>query len=105
MSDIVIYEDGEIYLKLSLEEDTFWLDANDIADIFSAVNRPAVVRHIGNIYKSDELDKEATCSKMEQVAKDAKKRKGNYYNLVSIWIGWSWFKTEEIHYTPLQDQK
>ena len=26
MSDIVIYEDGEIHLKLSLEEDTFWLD-------------------------------------------------------------------------------
>ena len=66
MSDIVIYEDGEIHLKLSLEKDTFWLDANDIANIFG-VNRPAVVKHVGNIYKSEELDKEATCSILEQV--------------------------------------
>ena len=83
MSNIVIYEDGEVHLKLSLEEDTFWLDANDIADIF-AVNRPAVVKHIGNIYKSNELDKETTCSILEQVAKDGKKRKKNYYNLDMI---------------------
>jgi hypothetical protein len=34
------------------------------------VNRPAIVKHIGNIYKSQELDKKTTCSKMEQVAKD-----------------------------------
>ena len=83
MSDIVIYEDGEIHLKLSLEKDTFWLDANDIANIFG-VNRPAVVKHIGNIYKSEELDKEATCSILEQVTKDGKKRKKNYYNLDMI---------------------
>ncbi len=62
MNEIVIYEDGEVHLELSLEKETFWLDANDIADIFD-VKRPAVVKHIGNIYKSDELDKEVTCSK------------------------------------------
>ncbi len=69
MSEIVIYEDGEVHLELSLEKETFWLDSNDIADIFD-VKRPAVVKHIGNIYKSDELDKEATCSIVKQVAKD-----------------------------------
>lgn len=83
MGDIVIYEDGEIHLKLSLEKDTFWLDANDIANIFG-VNRPAVVKHIGNIYKSEELDKKVTCSILEQVAKDGKKRKKNYYNFDMI---------------------
>nr|WP_275758691.1 virulence protein RhuM/Fic/DOC family protein [Sulfurimonas sp. SAG-AH-194-C21] len=83
MSDIVIYEDGEIHLEISLKEDSFWLDANDIAGIFS-VNRPAVVKHIGNIYKSNELDKNATCSILEQVTKDGKKRKKNFYNLDMI---------------------
>ncbi len=80
MSEIVIYEDGDVTLELSLEERSIWLDANDIASIFS-VNRPAIVKHIGNIYKSGELDKKSTCSILEQVAKDGKKRKKNFYNL------------------------
>ena len=83
MSDIVIYEDGRVALELSIRNKTLWLDANDIASIFD-VNRPAIVKHIGNIYKSGELDKESTCSILEQVAKDGKKRKKNYYNLDMI---------------------
>ena len=83
MSDVVIYEDGTVSLELSIENKTIWLDANDIAAIFD-VNRPAIVKHIGNIYKSAELEKESTCSILEQVAKDGKKRKMNYYNLDMI---------------------
>ena len=83
MSGIVIYEDGNIELKVEFEDDTAWLDANDITSIFD-VNRPAVVKHIGNIYKSDELEKDVTCSILEQVARDGKKRKINYYNLDMI---------------------
>ena len=83
MSDIVIYEDGNVKLELSVEDKTIWLDSNDIASIFD-VNRPAIVKHIGNIYKSEELNKKITCSILEQVAKDGKKRKINYYNLDMI---------------------
>ncbi|WP_191092432.1 hypothetical protein [Francisella sp. XLW-1] len=68
MSDIVIYEDGNVKLELSIEDKTIWLNTDDIASIFG-VNRPAIVKHIGNIYKSDELDKNSTCSILEQVAK------------------------------------
>ena len=83
MNNIVIYEDGNVNLELSVKDKTIWLDANDIASIFG-VNRPAIVKHIGNIYKSEELDKKSTCSILEQVAKDGKKRKMNYYNLDMI---------------------
>jgi len=83
MSDVVIYEDGNVSLELSVEDKTIWLDANDIATIFD-VNRPAVVKHIGNIYKSEELAQESTCSILERVAKDGKKRKRNFYNLDMI---------------------
>ncbi len=83
MSDIVIYEDGNVNLELSVEDKTIWLDANEIAMIFD-VNRPAIVKHIGNIYKSEELEKEVTCSILEQVTKDGKKRKKNFYNLDMI---------------------
>jgi hypothetical protein len=89
MSDIVIYEDGTISLEVSLEDNSIWLDANDIASIFD-VKRPAIVKHIGNIYKSEELEQESTCSILEQVAKDGKKRKKNYYNLdMIISVGYS----------------
>lgn len=70
-------------ISVKLEEDTIWLDANSIADLFG-VKRPAIVKHIGNIYKSSELDKESTCSILEQVAADGKKRKMNLYNLDMI---------------------
>jgi len=88
MSDIVIYEDGNLQLDLSIKDKTIWLDANDIAAVFD-VNRPAIVKHIGNIYKSEELEKISTCSILEQVAKDGKKRKVNYYNLdIIISVGY-----------------
>jgi prophage maintenance system killer protein len=53
------------------------------------VNRPAIVKHIQNIYKTGELPKSSTCSIMEQVAADGKKRKMNLYNLdVIISVGY-----------------
>ncbi|WP_409014340.1 RhuM family protein [Dyadobacter sp. CY326] len=56
--------------------------------IFS-VQRPAVVKHINNIYKSSELDFAATCYKMEQVAADGKKRKIHLYKPGCHHICWS----------------
>ena len=49
----------EVIVKL--ENDTIWLDAQTIGTVFG-VNRPAIVKHIGNIYKTGELDKKSTCS-------------------------------------------
>ena len=83
MSDVLIYKDGEFSIEVSIEDETIWLNAEQIATIFD-VNRPAIVKHIGNIYKTDELTKDATCSILEQVAKDGKKRKINFYNLDMI---------------------
>jgi hypothetical protein len=54
-----------------------------IAVLFK-VNRPAILKHIQNIYKSEELEQSSTCSIMEQVTADGKKRKMNLYNLDAI---------------------
>ncbi|MFA6192035.1 MAG: RhuM family protein [Sulfurimonas sp.] len=82
-ADVVIYNTGEIELKIPLNENDIWLSANDIASIFG-VNRPAIVKHIGNIYKTDELSKNTTCSILEQLAPDGKIRNMNFYNLDMI---------------------
>ena len=83
--EVVIYKPkkGSIELRVKIERQTVWLDARQMAKIFG-VNRPAVVKHIGNIYKAGELEKELTCSILEQVAKDGKIRKVNLYNLDMI---------------------
>lgn len=70
-------------ISVTLENDTVWLDAHTIADLFG-VNRPAIVKHVGYIYKTAELDEHSTCSILEQVASDGKRRKMNLYNLDMI---------------------
>ncbi len=72
---------GQIEVRLSNQ--TVWLDAHLIAKLFS-VQRPAIIKHIQNIYKSNELDEKSTCSILEQVANDGKLRKMNLYNLDMI---------------------
>lgn len=83
--EIVIYQpkDGAVRLEVTLKNDTIWLDAHQMAKIFG-VKRPAVVKHINNIYKTAELAKSSTCSILEQVAADGKKRQMNVYNLDMI---------------------
>jgi hypothetical protein len=59
------------------------LNAHQIAQIFD-IKRPAIVKHIHNIYKTGELDEKSTRSILEQVAADSKVRKMNLYNLDMI---------------------
>ena len=84
-NQILIYKPkgGEVEVEVKLDKETIWLDAHQMAKLFG-VNRPAVVKHINNIYKSLELEKNSTCSILEQVAADSKKRKMNLYNLDMI---------------------
>ncbi len=79
-NNVVIYQNGEIELKVSVDKESIWLRAEDIATLFN-VQRPAIVKHIGNIYKTDELIKNSTCSILEQLTKDRKKRNAQYNNL------------------------
>lgn len=65
---------GGAEISVKLEDETIWLDAHLIAELFE-LNRPAIVKHINNIYKSGELKKKTTCSILEQVSADGKKRK------------------------------
>ena len=83
--EIIIYKTSknEVALDVRLENETVWLDAHQISKLFD-VNRPAIVKHIQNIYKTKELTENATCSKMEQVASDGKIRQMNIYNLDMI---------------------
>ncbi|MBW2675760.1 MAG: virulence protein RhuM/Fic/DOC family protein [Deltaproteobacteria bacterium] len=83
--EIVIYqtEDGQASLEVNLTEDTVWLDAHQMAELFQR-DRTVILRHVRNIYKTSELLQDSTCAKIAQVAKDGKKRIMDFYNLDMI---------------------
>ncbi len=70
-------------LKVSLEKDTVWLTQKQIAMLFD-VQRPAITKHIKNIFTSGELQEKAVCSILEHTAEDNKVYKTRYYNLDMI---------------------
>ena len=87
-NSIEIYssQDGSIQLKVKLENDTVWLTQNQMAELFG-VDRTSIVRHIRNIYKSEELDQNSTCAKNAQVRTEGNRsilREIPYYNLDMI---------------------
>lgn len=86
--NIIFYEneEGQIKIEVILQDENVWLNVNAIASLFD-VQRPAIVKHVNNIYKEEELDKNSTCSILEQVQKEGNrliKRQKEYYNLDMI---------------------
>ena len=71
---IVIYqtEDGQTQIDVRLENETVWLTQAQMADLFET-DRTSIVRHINNIYRADELEREATCAKIAQVQTEGKR--------------------------------
>ena len=65
---IIIYqaEDGQTQIDVRLENETVWLTQAQMAELFET-DRTSIVRHINNIYKVEELDRESTCSQIAQV--------------------------------------
>ena len=65
--EIVMYQPDEtIRLEVRLGEDTVWLSQQQMAELFGT-QRQAKTKHLQNIYVSDELNRESTCSILELV--------------------------------------
>ncbi len=89
-SAIVLYQtpDGSMSIDVRLEKETLWMDAHQMARLFGR-DRSVILRHIRNIYETNELDQMATCAKNAQVAADGKLRQMDLYNLdVIIGVGY-----------------
>ena len=83
--EIILYQPDEaVKLEVRLEDETVWLTQEQIADLFGT-KRPAITKHLNNIYKSGELDIDSTCSILERMGNDGKQRyTTKYYNLDAI---------------------
>ena len=85
--EIVMYQPDEtIRLEVRMEDETVWLTQAQMAELF-ATDRTSIVKHINNIYNTEELDKEPTCAKIAQVRQEGKRKVTRtivYYNLDMI---------------------
>ena len=70
-------------IAVRYENENLWMTQKAMAELFD-VQRPAVTKHLANIFNEKELDKETVCSKMEHTAEDGKKYNTDYYSLDAI---------------------
>ena len=83
-NEIVLYQPNEtMKLEVRLENETVWLTQQQIADLFGT-KRPAITKHLSNIFKSGELDENSVRSILEHTAADGKIYKTQFYNLDAI---------------------
>ena len=77
-------EEGNTKVEVLLENEDVWLNTEALAALFN-VKRPAITKHINNIYEDEELEERITCSKMEHMGNNGKQvYNTKYYNLDMI---------------------
>lgn len=90
-SEIILYTTPEkdVKVEVRFEAETFWMTQLKIAELFG-VDRSTITKHIGNIFKEEELVEEVVCAKYAHttlhgaVAGKTQKSVSKFYNLDAI---------------------
>ena len=90
-NEILLYTtpNGKVKIEIYLQNETIWLTQQKIAELFG-VQRPAVSKHLKNIFETGELKEEVVCSILEHTTQHGaivgktQGTKVNYYNLDTI---------------------
>ena len=90
-SEIVLYqtEDGKIKIDTVFQDETIWSTQAQMAELFD-VKRPAITKHLKNIFESKELDEQVVSSILEHTTQHGaiegktQKKQVKYYNLDAI---------------------
>lgn len=89
--EIILYKtaDGNTSLDVKLEQESIWLTQKQIAELFGT-KRPAITKHLKNIFLSGELEENVVCSILEHttphgaMADKTQTAEVKYYNLDAI---------------------
>jgi hypothetical protein len=88
--EILIYQtqDGQALVDVKLDHETVWLNLNQMADLFGR-DKSVISRHIANIFKEKELEKNSVVAKNATTGADGKTYQVEYFNLdVIISVGY-----------------
>ena len=71
-SNIEIYttENGKTEIQVKFDKETVWLNQYQLEELFET-NRSSITKHISNIYKSEELEKNQLVQKLNKFKKRA----------------------------------
>ena len=80
--------DGKLQLEVSLDRETTWLSLDQMATLFER-DKSVISRHIRNIYREGELNKDSVVAKNATTAADGKTYQVEFFNLdVIISVGY-----------------
>ena len=90
-NEILLYTtpNGKVKVEIYLQNETIWLTQQKIADLFG-VQRPAITKHLKNIFETGELQEEVVSSILEHTTQHGaiegktQKAKTKFYNLDAI---------------------
>ena len=88
--NIEIYQldNGNTEISVQLVNETVWLNLNQMAELFER-DKSVISRHINNIFKEKELERNSVVAKNATTAKDGKTYQVDFYNLdVIISVGY-----------------
>jgi hypothetical protein len=74
---------GKVKVEIFLRNENIWLTQEKIALLFG-VQRPAITKHLKNIFESGELNENSVSSILEHTAEDGKNYSTKFYNLDAI---------------------
>ncbi|KKT34407.1 MAG: hypothetical protein UW24_C0032G0005 [Parcubacteria group bacterium GW2011_GWA2_44_12] len=89
---------GKVRVEIFLRDENLWLTQDKIALLFG-VQRPAITKHLKNIFESGELNENSVSSILEHTAGDGKTYKIKFYNLDTIIsVGYRVNSTQATHF-------
>jgi len=85
MTEFLLYTspEGEIKVEIFIHNESVWLTQDRMAELFG-VQRPAITKHLKNIFESGELEEKSVSSILEHTALDGKNYNTKFYNLDAI---------------------
>ena len=89
-NEIILYEteDHAVKLNVNTDGDTVWLSLDQLTDLFDR-DKSTRSRHIRNVFKEGELDRDSVVANFATTAADSKTYQVDYYNLdVIISVGY-----------------
>ena len=88
MQDIIKFKDGEIEILPKVKDESIWVTQKQLCELFER-DKSVISRHIRNIFKSGELERDSVVANFATTASDGKTYQVEYYNLdVIISVGY-----------------
>ena len=83
--EIYQIENGSTEIQVKLENETVWLSLNQITELFER-DKSVISRHVNNIFKEKELDRNSVVAKNATTAADGKIYQVDFYTSPSGYV-------------------